>query len=311
MDCVIVSQGGMSFDIVSETLSEYLGCRWYVWDWKRFIDAKNVIIVGNPGPRVTMVALHYRNRNQIWYIVAEGVPIYTPARVVAKDLTPYIITPSRNSRRNLELLGIYVDRIVPNALRFKPLDPERIGVIKRKNRFLYIGFYDHRKYPPFSRRLVELLGGELTVVTTSSNKIVHDNGKPLCNVIYNDDMLSDDDILSLYFKHKMYLSLTTLEGFGMPIVEAMSQGCIPVVPDTEPFNEICSTDTCWFYRLTDNVVEITHNYQIMMIRAYDPEELYRVTRWIDYDYTMAINGIKRSHDFLPDKVYSVIREFMR
>ena len=41
--------------------------------------------------------------------------------------------------------------------------------------------------------------------------------------------LSEDQLSNLYLKHSMFLFPSTYEGFGMPPIEALACGCIPIL----------------------------------------------------------------------------------
>lgn len=307
MNCLVVSQGGRSFDIVGWNLAKYLGCNFQSWDYsiKRNVDV--LIAVGNIAPRITMITASYRNAKKIiWYVAQEGLTIYYTGIDMARRLKPYIIVPSRFVKKLVEQSGLWVDDIIPHALRFKPLSLRKIDVSRRKHRYMYIGFYDTRKFPPWSKKLLELLGYDITVLTTSNNQVISKYN----HIVLIDNPLSDSELMKIYRDHKMYLNLSTIEGFGLPVLEAMSQGTIPVVPDTEPFAEICTIDSCYFYRLTSEIMTIHYNYQIMNMPKYDPYEVYHLLTYLDVDNVMSEHAIRRSLDFLPEKVYGRFREFI-
>ena len=307
MNCLVVSQGGRSFDIVGWNLAKYLGCHFQSWDYRIHKDIDILIVVGNIAPKITMITASYRSAKKIiWYVAQEGLPIYYTGIDMARRLKPYIIVPSRFVKRLVEQSGLWVDAVIPHALRLKPLSLRKIDVSKRKHRYMYIGFYDVRKFPPWSKKLFELLGYDITVLTTRNNQLITKYNK----VIWIDNPLPDSVLVRIYREHRMYLNLSTLEGFGLPILEAMSQGVVPVVPDTEPFTEICNIESCYFYRLDNEVMTVHYNYQIMNMPKYDPYEVYHLLTYLDIDNVMSEYAVRRSLDFLPEKVYGRFREFI-
>ncbi|MGP4951609.1 glycosyltransferase [Psychrobacter sp. T6-1] len=122
---------------------------------------------------------------------------------------------------------------------------------------LYVAHFENRK------RHIDLL--EAVILYNLSLKIVFvgvDNGgycviKPLINKanslghsITILDSLSESELISLYRRTKVYAFPSSLEGFGMPIIEAKSQGCKIVCSDIDVFKEIL-TSSDYIFKVKD------------------------------------------------------------
>ena len=60
-------------------------------------------------------------------------------------------------------------------------------------------------------------------------------------------MQGNDDFLSyLYLKAKLFIFPSQYEGFGIPLIEAMSVGCPVLASNINIFNEICESGIHYF-----------------------------------------------------------------
>ena len=65
------------------------------------------------------------------------------------------------------------------------------------------------------------------------------NKNTSCQLIILDQFVSMEELNILFSKSKFYISTTEDEGFGMPALEAMASGCLPIVPTTGGTNDFC------------------------------------------------------------------------
>lgn len=122
--------------------------------------------------------------------------------------------------------------------------------------FLYVGnAYPHKNL----ERLIEAfrmsrkeLGSEVLLVLVGKEDYFY---KKLQKEIKNWHLESsikiyydvDDETLGSFYRHALALIFPSLmEGFGLPAIEAMSQGCLVLASDTPVFHEICQDVALYF-----------------------------------------------------------------
>lgn len=69
--------------------------------------------------------------------------------------------------------------------------------------------------------------------------------------------INDEELSSLYKGAKALLSASFMEGFGLPPLEAMANGCLVAVSDIPSFKEVCQ-DTAFYFnpRSVEDIAEI-------------------------------------------------------
>ena len=101
-----------------------------------------------------------------------------------------------------------------------------------------------------------------------------------CKLIIPDHFVSSDELNTLFSKSKYYISTTKDEGFGMPALEAMASGCLPIVPTIGGTNDFCidkvnsilfiNNDNNSFKKALNFARDLDqHKYQIMVNKAYE------------------------------------------
>ncbi|TCI04436.1 hypothetical protein EZV61_00215 [Corallincola luteus] len=70
------------------------------------------------------------------------------------------------------------------------------------------------------------------------------------NVRVITDFLSDDEFESMMREHPFHIHPTMTEGYGLTLSEGLSLGCIPIVTDAPPMNEIASRDFSFLVEAT-------------------------------------------------------------
>ncbi len=272
----------------------------------------SIIVNGTLDGYFIYLVKHHRHNKQVWYPVIEGY-IYNEyllneIRRYYWRLEPYVIAPSIYVKEKLELMGIPVDDVIPHGVRFKPY----IGNKDRINLFLYIAGYMKRKFPKYSEPVLKMFGNSLTLVTSSDNpyaKYVRNS----IRIIYDHGSLSDEDVLILYRTHRFYLNLSDSEGFGLTPLEALSQGCIPIVLDVKPFNEYCSREYCYMVRPSGEVWYEVFGDLLIEHNKYNPEEyiatVYNALIDEHYGYKKII-GYEVSKNYYFRNIYKKFNEYI-
>ena len=125
---------------------------------------------------------------------------------------------------------------------------ERLGIALTDNYLFYMGGYDQRKNV---HRLVEVflkeiapisdlklvLGGSPVLKNSLFKKI--DLSKSIyANRVISTGFLDNKDLMMLYKRAWAYCSLTTREGFNLPLLEALTLGCPAIVSDLPVHHEV-------------------------------------------------------------------------
>lgn len=98
-----------------------------------------------------------------------------------------------------------------------------------------------RELPDENIRLY-LVGGSHN--SFSNNNLRHEIKKD--SRIFMMGRVTDDDLLNLYQNAELFIYPSLYEGFGIPIIEAMSQGVPVLVSDIEVFKEVCGNAAYYF-----------------------------------------------------------------
>jgi len=142
---------------------------------------------------------------------------------------------------------------------------ERLGIASTDNYLFYMGGYDQRKNV---HRLVDIflkeiaptsdwklvLGGS-PVLKNSLFKTIDLSKSIYANRVISTGFLDNKDLMMLYKQAWAYFSLTTREGFNLPLLEALTLGCPAIVSDLPIHHEVAG-DTPFFISLeeTDNKI---------------------------------------------------------
>jgi hypothetical protein len=293
-------------------IAEALNGKCLIGRYNPYMVRGSVIINGTLDGYFPFLAKHHRHNKQIWYPVIEGFIwneyLLGKIKRLYWNIQPYVITPSRYVKEKLEYMGIPVDDIIPHGVRFKPY----IGNKDRKYLFLYISGYLERKFPPYSEPVLRQFGKSLTLVTSMNNPYKHYAGRVL-RIIYDNGNLSDNDILMLYRSHRFYLNLSDSEGFGLTPLEALSQGCLPIVLDTPPFNEYCSNEYCYMVKPSEHIWFEQFGDLLIEHHSYDPNEYISIVYYALNDkhyYKKQRLGIRYAEEMSIYNVYKKFNEYL-
>ena len=113
------------------------------------------------------------------------------------------------------------------------------------------------------------------------------------NFSFDKHWLEDKKIKSLYKRAKILIFPSNNEGFGIPLVEAMASGCIPLTSDKEPMNELVQNKKTGF------CFALKKQYHEFLFP--DPKEMAEKIKQINEDKTlyrnMAKAAVKRAEEY--------------
>jgi len=186
---------------------------------------------------------------------------YNSATLKSARAADFILTVSEQSRGEiLARSGFRDDRlaVVYNASEFneapdfakkdKELLLHRFGLDSEDLYLFYMGGYDRRKNV---QRVVDIFCSE--IAPNSSLKLVLGGGKLLRNRLFSDlhwdvpkwkksviqtGFLNNRELIMLYREAWAYFSLTTREGFNLPLLEALTLECPALVSDLPVHREV-------------------------------------------------------------------------
>lgn len=140
--------------------------------------------------------------------------------------------------------------LIPNACEFQePL--KNANVLKRfelraSSYIVYMGGYDKRKNV---QRLINIFCRYIAPAT--DYKLVLGGAEVLKNNLFGNlkidkyqdriiktGFIENDDLRALYSDAKAFVSLTTAEGFNLPLLEALSSQCVALVSDLQVHREV-------------------------------------------------------------------------
>ncbi len=118
------------------------------------------------------------------------------------------------------------------------------------------------------------------VLKTKIENYIHDND--LSDSIKVFSNISEEDKISLIQDSKVYASLSSVEGFGIPLVEAMSCGTVPVVSNIKAHRFVFQNENVGF--LVDNIDEMVDKIDFLLKNE-------------DYRSSIAVGGRRFVEDF--------------
>jgi glycosyltransferase involved in cell wall biosynthesis len=259
-------------------------CFWEKEQLNRFFRENSVDLIHLPYPALykkiksvpVIITIHdtipwtdklYRNRGLL-----SG--LYNRATQIRAGLADYLITVSQQSKKEiLTLPGFNKDKleVVYNASEFNDapdFSPQEMQSLlkklglKKEDRFLfYMGGFDKRKNV---QRLIDVFSlkiapeSELKLVIGGANVLSNNLFEKLCwdeehwgGRIVKTGFLNNSELIMLYRQAWAYFSLTTREGFNLPLLEALTLGCPALVSDLAVHREVAG-DVPVFLNLNDS-----------------------------------------------------------
>ena len=139
--------------------------------------------------------------------------------------------------------GINFEESVPKPFSERDIDIFYVATFEaRKNHELLIEAL-HSATDPLR---VVFLGKDLgsrEFINKSVNMLAAANSSVSVEIL---DSVSEEELRELYRRTKLFVSPSVLEGFGMPLVEAMNYGCKVVCSDIPVFREVCDDYAYYF-----------------------------------------------------------------
>ena len=237
----IFSSYAFSFIKEAKKIAEATGFQLVLGRYNPLSVAGKGLIIGNPDYVTKRIIDMTRRVEFKCYLVLEGI-------LVNKSLLRYynrftIIVPSQFVRECFEESGLHVDYVIPHAI---PKVNPRPVKFREKARLLYIAWWHNflpRKYPKEAIEALKLVRYpfELVILTSPNNPYISELRK--YGIVMTDvGKLPENELLKLYQSADFYLSFSQSEGFGVPILEAISVGLPVIHVDAKPFTEITTPE---------------------------------------------------------------------
>ena len=246
----------ISFTEVAEEIMKYTKFDWEAGDYWYHIPNKPYDLVFYIGSFMNQdVNRYYRylwwcNRH-VYYGVTEGPPILSPfAMVATKNMR--IIVPSNYVKWELEQAGIKVTSVIPHGITsvtshnttsdklWRNVFGDKIVVLYVAHRNIRKGF----KYlvEAWKKTRASKRSDVVLLLHTSRQPNINENGYMIPeegNIVITDNVhkLDKESLYGLYRSVDIYVHAALCEGFGIPIVEAMSAGKPVICLDAPPMNE--------------------------------------------------------------------------
>lgn len=136
---------------------------------------------------------------------------------------------------------------------------------EKQNYLLYVG--DRGGYKNFYRllrALSKLKTKDIKLICVgkefSKDEILYINFLNLQNKIINKGRVSDTELQSLYINAKAYISPSLVEGFGLPLLEAMQYHTPMIISDIPIYKEIMKNNAIYFNPLNENHISEMIDY---------------------------------------------------
>ena len=162
-----------------------------------------------------------------------------------------IICPSHATRD--DLIALYPDAaektfVIYHGVRVPQLLPDKFTDIKPY--FLYVGSRMFYKDFPTAVKAVSMLPPEYNLLCVGGGSFTEDERKLFSELNMDKRIfhrqLSEPELFAAYKNAQALLFPSEAEGFGLPIIEAQSQNCIPVLSDIPCFKEIGADQALYF-----------------------------------------------------------------
>ena len=174
-------------------------------------------------------------------------------------LFPKIITVSNYSKKLLvENCGVNKNKIIVSYNGISSIYTDHFIDKERDIDLLYVAHFESRKRHSDLLNAVIQYPSKLKIVLVGVDNGEYSNLSPLLfkakelghNIVIMSG-LSEFELIELYRRTKVYVFPSELEGFGMPLIEAISQGCKIVCSDLDVFKEICGNNYANLFKLRD------------------------------------------------------------
>lgn len=169
------------------------------------------------------------------HFTTNGRLFLTAALDTARRRADLVICPSEATRSDCEQHGFAADRlvVVPHGVDAEPVTPSAVTAIRANNGLdgpfvLFVGTREPRKNLDGLVQAMALLDQPPPLVLVGPRGWGSDAERPEGLDIRMLDFVPRDDLWALYAAATVFCYPSLLEGFGLPVLEAMAQGT-PVV----------------------------------------------------------------------------------
>lgn len=190
-----------------------------------------------------------------------------------------ILAMSESSKMNLaKLFNIEPDRIVTNQLG---IDTPKVATNRQVvgNYLLYVGQAFPRRHLRETILAFEKISSrfpDLKLITIGKDKynppiiseLVREVNRQLGkHLIIHKDYVSQDELVSLYSHAKCLIYVSSKEAFGLPPLEALAYGTVPIVSRSAVTKEIFGNDKAFFVEDQDSVDSIAKTLNEALINT--------------------------------------------
>ena len=192
------------------------------------------------------------------YLTAESRAYYSDQIQAACDHADHIFADSQSTKQDIiDLLNISASKITVHPLaaadKFKPLPVERIKPVQQAlnlpdHFILHVGTWEPRKNIVGLMQAYKLLLDQLPdappVVLVGREGWLFEQSKREIDALNIDDHIiwlsnvTDEQLPSVYNLATVLISPSFYEGFGMPALEAMACGTVPIVSNRSSLPEV-------------------------------------------------------------------------
>lgn len=225
----------------------------------------------------------YQSKIYAFYTTIEGdVDRETIRFWIIRDLE--FIANSDYTKTKLEKVGARVREVVHHGV-----DVQKILQCSEKGRHLreslglddkfvvgYIASGHKRKCHNLFSRVVKILEEKdnsikFIVLTDSEGKTYYRDTKAIVFDSFGE--MDEEDVYSIYHAVDVYVQGSCIEGFGLPVAEAIASGRIVVIPDYKPLTEFTPSDLCVKVPVYKTVKVDSGGGIIYELKIYSPEDM--------------------------------------
>jgi glycosyltransferase involved in cell wall biosynthesis len=166
-----------------------------------------------------------------------------------------IITVSEASKRDgIERCGLRADKVVRSYNGIDSAHGVKFQDTERNIDLLYVSTFEARKNHKALLQALALIDQPLKVTFIGRDHGLRPAMKELANAIHKKtgtafdfiDRIDEQDLVGIYQRTRTYVCPSVLEGFGMPLVEALAANCRIACSDIPVFREVCQEHALYF-----------------------------------------------------------------
>jgi len=182
------------------------------------------IVVGELNSELRFTAKILKTNVKMFYIACTGEP--------TDSLDPLqksiIIVPNEYTGRKLLKHGLKIKAKFPPSA-----GPTYTCKRRKQNSFGYVNPWSIHNYPKHAIMLLRNPYIDFTAISDRYNRYAR-------MVLMNQNLpyLSQEELNSFYDGIGFYLDIAEADGFGLYVLQAMARGCVPIVPDRPPLDEL-------------------------------------------------------------------------